>query len=249
MKTLNALLDWKLLKKSHRWPGPDGGTCINEAAIVVAGFEYRSVKSWVDCPPCFSTVLSAFLISLNDAMGDDCRQSLLRYVLKLPGSADTLKVEHRRFAALTDRLCALASGERHLAWGERLFHLAWGERLFHHEDEEAHCAWHQVEKVAGKIARLKSVDDEDTVTWLSKQITYDMADQSGRLVDLAAHSALKNPSGSQHRELLKAIDAAFAIGKQADPIATEKVEARIAWHKDLANDPVVIEARKADAAQ
>ena len=34
---LHSLLDWKLLRGSHDWPGSDGGTCINEAAIVAAG--------------------------------------------------------------------------------------------------------------------------------------------------------------------------------------------------------------------
>lgn len=45
-----AMLDWTLLKGSHDFPGPDGGTCINEAAIIAAGFEYRPVRSWSDCP-------------------------------------------------------------------------------------------------------------------------------------------------------------------------------------------------------
>jgi hypothetical protein len=33
-----TILNWKLLDGSHDFPGPDGGTCINEAAIVAAGF-------------------------------------------------------------------------------------------------------------------------------------------------------------------------------------------------------------------
>jgi hypothetical protein len=37
------MLDWRLLRGSHEFPGPDGGTCINEAAIVAAGYPYRAV--------------------------------------------------------------------------------------------------------------------------------------------------------------------------------------------------------------
>jgi len=36
ISTLRKMLAWKLLKGSHTWPGPDGGTRIVEAAIVAA---------------------------------------------------------------------------------------------------------------------------------------------------------------------------------------------------------------------
>ena len=36
------MLDWKLLRGSHEFPGPDGGTCINEAAIVAARLSLSS---------------------------------------------------------------------------------------------------------------------------------------------------------------------------------------------------------------
>ena len=96
IKPLEKLLDWKLLKGSHDWPGPHGGTCINEAAIVAAGFEYQSVSHAEDCPPCFSPVISAYLIALNDRMGDKQRQQLKRFVTRLSGSRDTPEVEHQR---------------------------------------------------------------------------------------------------------------------------------------------------------
>ena len=47
---LKSLLDWKLLRGTHLWPGPDGGTCILEAAIVAAGLPYRSVSLSRRCP-------------------------------------------------------------------------------------------------------------------------------------------------------------------------------------------------------
>ena len=93
---LSHILDWKLLPGSHDFPGPDGGTCINEAAIVAAGFTYRRVKSWMDCPPCFSPVISVALITLNDRMDDDRRDALLPFVTRLAGSRDVWVVERAR---------------------------------------------------------------------------------------------------------------------------------------------------------
>ena len=39
MNDFNSILNWRLLSGSHDFPGPEGGTCINEAAIVAA-FQY-----------------------------------------------------------------------------------------------------------------------------------------------------------------------------------------------------------------
>jgi len=41
MDNFDHILNWKLERGSHAVPGQDGGTCINEAAIVAAGFPYR----------------------------------------------------------------------------------------------------------------------------------------------------------------------------------------------------------------
>lgn len=68
------ILKWRLLSGSHKFPGPDGGTCVNEAAIVAAGLEYRADRRAEDCPPCFSRVIAGFAIELNESMPDDLRQ-------------------------------------------------------------------------------------------------------------------------------------------------------------------------------
>ncbi|MBX3482503.1 hypothetical protein [Phenylobacterium sp.] len=126
-----SILNWSLKKGSHTFPGPEGGTCINEAAIVAAGFEYKAVKSWRDCPPCFSPVLAAYALSLNDRMPDSLRNPLLMpFVTRLAGTHDTLDVEkaravhialgmvrnilpitlrHRGMTDLADRLAATAT--------------------------------------------------------------------------------------------------------------------------------------------
>ena len=93
----NHILNWELLSGSHNFPGPDGGTCINEAAIVAAGFKYKIVKSADDCPPCFSKVISSYLIGLNDSMPHDLRQELLMpFVVRLSGTADSADIEEIR---------------------------------------------------------------------------------------------------------------------------------------------------------
>ena len=97
MTDFNHILNWKLKSGSHDFPGPDGGTCINEAAIVAAGFEYKSVKSAGDCPPCFSQPISTFAIHLNDQMPDLIRNDLLLpFVTRLSGTADTPEIEAKR---------------------------------------------------------------------------------------------------------------------------------------------------------
>lgn len=94
--SISSTLDWKLLSGSHEFPGPDGGTCINEAAIVAAGFEYRSVSSWHDCPPCFSPIISSWAISLNDGMSKENRKALLPFVMRMAGTKGSYDTEKRR---------------------------------------------------------------------------------------------------------------------------------------------------------
>jgi hypothetical protein len=50
MDGFDHILNWKLKAGSYPFPGKDGGTCINEAAIVAAGFPYQAVKNVEDMP-------------------------------------------------------------------------------------------------------------------------------------------------------------------------------------------------------
>lgn len=95
----NHVLNWRLLTGSHDFPGPDGGTCVSEAAIIAAGFEYRKIVTTMDCPPCFSPVLAGYAITLNDMIvDDDLRQELLApFVTRLAGTADAPEIEQSRF--------------------------------------------------------------------------------------------------------------------------------------------------------
>jgi hypothetical protein len=95
MSDFDHILNWKLLAGSHPFPGPDGGTCINEAAVVACGFRYQSVIS-VDCmPDCFSRPICALAMRLNDNATDTLRQRLLPFVTRL-ACADTPEVERER---------------------------------------------------------------------------------------------------------------------------------------------------------
>jgi len=97
------ILNWKLKQGSHTFPGQDGGTCVNEAAIVAAGFPYQSVRSVQDMPKCFSRPICALAMQLNDEANDEERQLLLPFVTRL-ACADTAEVEREREAYITTRL-------------------------------------------------------------------------------------------------------------------------------------------------
>jgi hypothetical protein len=97
MDTFDHLLNWRLKVGSHPFPSPDGGTCINEAALVAAGFEYQSIRSSEQMPDCFSRPICRLAMVLNDQASDEQRQRLLPYVTRL-ACADTPEVESARAA-------------------------------------------------------------------------------------------------------------------------------------------------------
>src|SRR3984893_13922204 len=99
------MLEWKLLRGSHEFPGPDGGTCVNEAAMVVAGYPYRAVYSVKDLPTSFSRPIAMLALCLNDTLEDGLRQELLApFVTRLAGSADTPEVEMMRAQLIHERI-------------------------------------------------------------------------------------------------------------------------------------------------
>ena len=79
MEGFDHILNWTLKKGSHQFPGPDGGTCINEAALVAMGFEYRPIAAAWQMPDCFSHPICRLAMLLNDSVSDKERQRLLPY--------------------------------------------------------------------------------------------------------------------------------------------------------------------------
>ena len=102
MDDFDHILNWKLKAGSHQFPGKDGGTCINEAALVAAGFEYRPVRRVEDMPKCFSRPICRLAMQLNDMANDAERQHLLPFVTRL-ACADTWPVERERAAYIGSR--------------------------------------------------------------------------------------------------------------------------------------------------
>ena len=95
MDGFDHLLHWKLKAGSHPFPGPDGGTCINEAALIAAGFKYQPIRYEADMPECFSRPICCLAMELNDQASDEDRQRLLPFVTRL-ACADTPEVERQR---------------------------------------------------------------------------------------------------------------------------------------------------------
>ena len=79
MDGFDHILNWKLKEGSHPFPGKDGGTCINEAALVAAGFEYRPVRRVEDMPQCFSRPICRLAMQLNDMANDAERRFCSRW--------------------------------------------------------------------------------------------------------------------------------------------------------------------------
>jgi hypothetical protein len=103
MEGFDHLLNWKLKAGSHPFPGKEGGTCINEAALVAAGFAYKPVRTVDDMPDCFSRPICRLAMLLNDEANDEDRQRLLPFVTRL-ACADTAEVEHARAVYITSRM-------------------------------------------------------------------------------------------------------------------------------------------------
>src|ERR687886_652765 len=103
MEGFDHILNWKLKAGSHPFPGPDGGTCINEAALVAMGFEYRQISYVTQMPRCFSHSICHLALLLNDTVSDEDRQRLLPFVTRL-ACADTPEVERRREVYIKSQL-------------------------------------------------------------------------------------------------------------------------------------------------
>src|SRR3954453_2972731 len=111
MEGFEHILNWKLLAGAHQFPGKDGGTCINEAAIVAAGFEYRPIRNAAEMPKCFSRPICQLAMLLNDEARERDRQRLLPFVNRL-GCAGRDEIEQQRQTYISSRMTRLMSLER-----------------------------------------------------------------------------------------------------------------------------------------
>ena len=100
MEGFDHILNWTLQRGSHRFPGKDGGTCINEAALVACGFPYRPVRTVTDMPQDFSRPICRLALRLNDEATNAERQRLMPFVTRL-ACADRPEVERERAAYIS----------------------------------------------------------------------------------------------------------------------------------------------------
>ncbi len=113
MDGFDYLLHWRLKVGSHPFPGKDGGTCINEAALVAGGFAYKPIRAAEEMPDCFSRPICRLAMLMNDEATDSERQRLLPFVTRL-ACADTGEVENARAAFIAKRLTRRMSFEDRL---------------------------------------------------------------------------------------------------------------------------------------
>src|SRR6478735_11124764 len=91
------LANFRLARGSHKHPNKDGNICVNEAAVIVAGFQYREIRDVSCLPDCFSRPVSEYAIYLNDFMMHQVRNELLApFVTRLPGTSDAPWIEEER---------------------------------------------------------------------------------------------------------------------------------------------------------
>ena len=215
-------LDWQLKQGSHEFPGADGGTCINEAALVVAGFGYREVTSVRDLPESFCPVISQYALSLNDAMPEGEVLNRLRpFAARLAGSSDGRRVAEIRAGHL-----ALQAARDFAALALRTVDAAAARRL-------------------GAVTTL-----QDALAELDGLTQRDWPENVGLSLG-AAHRAIQRALNSRDAiytaelsavssiraaavdarawdRALETLDQLLAIGRQADPIDVDLIEERAA---------------------
>jgi hypothetical protein len=91
------LANFRLARGSHKQPNKDGNICVNEAAVIAAGFQYREIKDVSCLPDCFSRPVSEYALYLNDFMMHRVRNEfLMPFVTRLPGTSDAPWIEENR---------------------------------------------------------------------------------------------------------------------------------------------------------
>ena len=238
MYNFDHIVNWKLLQGSHDFPGPDGGTCINEAAIIAAGFEYKKVLSHNDCPPCFSSVLSQYAIGVNDLLPDNERQQLMKFVLRLSGSADTTEVEQKRakyIAEMTIRKI-LPLALRHVGLNKEADRCeAEGTKESALAATDSIAALYAASAASAALDTL-AADAADAASYAANAAS---AALDARATDVAIRTKdILNPSdiSKMYKYLIEILEGAFAIGNQSTLADVCKVNERLETAKQLVKE-------------
>jgi hypothetical protein len=173
MDGFDHILNWKLRQGSHRFPGKDGGTCINEAAVVAADFDYRPIRRVEDMPECFSRPICRLAMQLNDIASNAQRQRLLPFVAWL-ACADTPEIERERASYIEAHTRMFFSFE---AFEEGLQSLEGALAIGRRADPLGrHAVKARLDAVQGQATTAKSVPDShlffEVKSWLeSKKVS------------------------------------------------------------------------------
>jgi len=229
------LLNWKILRGSHEFPGPDGGTCVNEAAIVAAGYPYTPVRRIDDCPASFSRPMALYAMCLNEIVLDDAlrQELLLPFVTRLAGSADSPAVDMQRVALILQRTVAEIVPEA-FEWtgrareARRCRAVATAEDAVVAVKELVAQDWRGA-RLNGLMSSLSMAAEDflaaravDTAQYSGTAIA-DVAEVIGSVGGRAAAGA----TVTIYRRGAAILDAALRIGNRAEPIAIDLVASRM----------------------
>src|SRR5712692_11773999 len=114
------LANFRLARGSHKQPNKGGNICVNEAAVIAAGFQYREIKDVSCLPDCFSRPVSEYAIYLNDFMMHRVRNELLvPFISRLPGTSDAPWVEEERARLIVvETVRRIVAAEYDEVWGK-----------------------------------------------------------------------------------------------------------------------------------
>ena len=114
------LANFRLARGSHKQPNKGGNICVNEAAVIAAGFQYREIKDVSCLPDCFSRPVSEYAIYLNDFKMHRVRNELLGpFVTRLPGTSDAPWIEAERARLIVvETVRRIVAAEYDEVWGK-----------------------------------------------------------------------------------------------------------------------------------
>jgi len=114
------LANFRLARGSHKQPNKGGNICVNEAAVIAAGFQYREIRDVSCLPDCFSRPVSEYAIYLNDFMMHRVRNELLvPFITRLPGTSDAPWVEEERARLIVvETVRRIVAAEYDEVWGK-----------------------------------------------------------------------------------------------------------------------------------
>ena len=246
LQDFNALLNWELKKGSHEFPGANGGTCINEAAIVAAGFEYKKVSNVEDMPPCFSKVICNYALALNDTMPDQIRTKKLQpFVVRLAGTADTAEVERERAEYLAWQAVRVFAPKALIAAGfEKEAGAMTSAINLRAAAAAAYAAYADADAAnAAANAANAAAYAADAAAYAAAAAAYaanaaahaaDAAARAAAAANAAAYAADAAARADSWDQAISALEGVLVIGNQAGPIETALINERVTKALELA---------------